>query len=434
MISLPVEKPRHVVLRWQGLLLVITFVFLLTNAIALSLSTSGNAWWDHLQGPILWSLVMGTAFFLLAIFKPSNDPLILPIYGLLTGWGILLVDRLAANFLSRQLLWLLIGTGIMLGIAILPRNLRYLQRYKYSLLISGMFILAFTLVAGVNPSGSGLTLWLPVPIPFVLPVYFQPSELLKLLLVIFLASYFADKERVLRQSRQKGLRGTFPYLLPMIIMWSFCMVLLVWQRDLGAATLFFIIFLAMLYVVTGDLRYAGIGLLLLLLASLIAYYLFDVVALRVEAWWNPWPDALDRSFQIVQSLYALAAGGIAGQGIGQGFPTYIPVVHSDFVFAAVSEEWGLIGSLTIVSCFMLLTYRGFRNAINCKNPFYIYLATGIAVLLGTQSLLIMGGVTKLIPLTGVTLPFMSYGGSSMLISCMMLGLLLFISSEGRNQS
>lgn len=434
MISSSIENLRNSNLRRQGLLFVLTTFFIFTNAIALSLSTTGKLSGEHLKGPIISSIVIGTAIILLAIFKPDNDPLILPIFGLLTGWGILLVDRLAANFLSRQVLWLIIGTAVMLGIAIIPENLRLLRKYRYTLLIAGMLMLAITLIVGVNPSGFGLTLWLPLPLPFVFPVYFQPSELLKLLLVIFLASYFADKELILQQSRQKGLRGTLPYLIPMILMWGFCMILLVWQRDLGAATLFFIIFLAMLYVVTADSRYIGIGFFLLLLAGIIAYFLFDVVALRVEAWWNPWPEALDRSFQIVQSLYALAAGGIVGQGIGQGFPTYIPVVHSDFVFAAVSEEWGLIGSLTIVFCFMLLTYRGFRIAMRGTNPFCIYLATGISVLLATQALLIMGGVTKLIPLTGVTLPFMSYGGSSMLISCMMLGLLIFISSENKNSS
>ena len=157
--------------------------------------------------------------------------------------------------------------------------------------------------------------------------------------------------------------------------------------------------------------------------------LFDVVALRVEAWWNPWPDSLGRAFQIVQSLYAVAAGGFVGQGVGQGFPIYIPVVHSDFVFAAVAEEWGLVGSLSLVAIFMLLAYRGLRLAMLNKRPFRVYLAAGITLLFSVQALLIMGGVTKLLPLTGVTLPFISYGGSSMLISSIMLGLLLYMSQE-----
>jgi cell division protein FtsW (lipid II flippase) len=172
-----------------------------------------------------------------------------------------------------------------------------------------------------------------------------------------------------------------------------------------------------------------LGLFLLLLAAVAAYFLFDVVALRVDAWWNPWPESLGRSFQIVQSLYAIAAGGLFGQGAGQGFPTFIPVVHSDFVFAAVAEEWGLIGSLGLVGVFMILSYRGFLSAMQTLRPFRTYLAVGITLLFAIQALMIMGGVTKLLPLTGVTLPFISYGGSSLLISSIMLGLLLHLSTE-----
>jgi cell division protein FtsW len=161
----------------------------------------------------------------------------------------------------------------------------------------------------------------------------------------------------------------------------------------------------------------------------LGYLLFDVVALRVDAWWNPWPEADGRAFQIVQSLYAIASGGILGQGVGQGFPDYIPVVHSDFAFAAIAEEWGLIGSLGVIFCFALLTQRGLRLALLLRHPFKRYLAAGITVLLTTQALMIMGGVIKALPLTGVTLPFVSYGGSSLVMSSAMLGLLLYLSSD-----
>jgi cell division protein FtsW (lipid II flippase) len=320
-----------------------------------------------------------------------------------------------------------LGTAVLLVVAILPRNLRLLRRYRYTWLTGGLLLLATTFLFGVNPSGFGATLWLPVP--FIGQVYFQPSELLKLLLVVFLASYFDEREALLRFGGRSGRFGSLPYLAPLLLMWGFCMLLLVWQQDLGAATLFFIVFLALLYLVTGDLRYIGGGLFLLLVASAFAYFAFDVVALRVDAWWNPWPDANDRAFQIVQSLYALSSGGIAGQGVALGFPEYIPVVHSDFVFAAIGEEWGLIGSLGIVACFTLLAHRGLRIASVARRPFRRYLAAGITILFSAQSLLIMGGVTKLLPLTGVTLPFVSYGGSSLLIGSFMIGLLLYLSQE-----
>ena len=411
----------------EGILLLLAAVFVLTSATALSLAQEGFLNWRHLWAPGVWLLAVALGHFLLRRTKPERDPFLLPLLSLLTGWGLVLLDRLAPNFLGRQVIWLLVGTAILLAIAILPRSLRLLRRYRYSWLTGGLLLLAATLIFGVNPSGFGAALWLPVP--FIGRVFFQPSELLKMLLVIFLASYFDERESLLRLESHRGRFGPLPYLAPLLLMWGFCMVLLVWQRDLGAATLFFIVFLALLYLVTGDRRYVGSGLVLLLLASIFAYFAFDVVALRVDAWWNPWPEAGDRSFQIVQSLYALAAGGITGQGVAEGFPIYIPVVHSDFVFAAIAEEWGLIGSMAIVACFMLLAHRGLRIAALAQRPFHIYLAAGITILFSAQAFLIMGGVTKLLPLTGVTLPFVSYGGSSMLMSSIMMGLLLYLSDK-----
>jgi cell division protein FtsI/penicillin-binding protein 2 len=210
---------------------------------------------------------------------------------------------------------------------------------------------------------------------------------------------------------------------------------LVWQRDLGAAALFFLVFVVMLYLATGERTYVWSGLTLLLLAGVIAFFAFDtVVASRVTSWLNPWPEASDQAYQIVQALYAQAAGGVLGQGIGQGFPDYIPVVHSDFALAAVAEEWGLVGSLTIIAAFAVLALRGLRTAllaIRGERPrvFYAYLAAGLVTLLTVQSLLIMGGISRLLPLTGITLPFVSYGGSSLLISSIAVGILLFLSAE-----
>lgn len=413
--------------RREGALLILAAAFICVNAIGLSLSVNGRLSWQNIWAPAVWVGLMGMGHLLLHRYKPHRDPYIFPLYAFLTGWGLILIDRLAANFLGRQVIWLIISTAVFLAVAILPKNLRWLRRYRYTWLILGLLLLAATLIFGVNPSGYGAALWLPVP--FIGQVYFQPSELLKLLLIVFLASYFEEREELLRVSRHKGLIGSLPYLAPLLLMWGFCIILLAWQKDLGAATLFFVVFLTLLYLATSDRRYVLIGIVLMILASIFAYFAFrDLVALRIDAWWNPWPDANDRAFQIVQSLYALASGHIFGQGVGQGSPYYIPVVHSDFVFAAITEEWGLIGGMGIIISFLLLTYRGLKLAILTQRPFYRYLAAGITVLFTAQTLLIMGGVTKLLPLTGVTLPFVSYGGSSLLISSIMLGLLLFLSS------
>lgn len=414
--------------RREALLLALAAAFVFVNAVALSLVQEGRPAWAHLWGPLVWLATMAAAHLLLQRFKPDRDTFLLPLLALLTGWGIVLIDRLAANFLARQVIWVVLGTAVLTTVAIFPRDLRWLRRYRYTWLTLGLLLLAATLIFGVNPTGAETAnYWLRVPL--IPGVYFQPSELLKLLLVIFLASYFGERDSLLRLRRYNGRFGPLPYLAPLLLMWGFCMVLLVWQRDLGAATLFFIVFLALLYLATGDYRYVLGGVLLLVTAGVFAYFTFDVVALRVDAWLNPWPDADNRAFQIVQSLYALAAGGIFGQGIGQGFPTYIPVVHSDFAFAAIVEEWGLLGGITIIACFALLVHRGLRTTLLARRPFRVYLAAGITVLFGAQAILIMGGVTKLLPLTGVTLPFVSYGGSSMLISHIMAGLLIYLSTD-----
>ena len=412
---------------------------------ALSLALDGDLHWRHFWAPGVWLAVMAAAHWLLQRYQPRHDPFLLPIYALLTGWGLLLMDRLAVNFLGRQTLWLLLGTALLVLVAAAPRTLRLLRRYRYTWLTLGLLLLLATLIFGVNPSGFGAALWLPVPL--LEGVYFQPSELLKLLLIIFLASYFDDHERMNHVQKIEGqtaasrasrteIRGfgrvlaqQLSFLGPLFLMWGFSIVLLVWQRDLGSAALFFLVFLALLYLATGRWLYVISGLLLLFLAAVLGYFTFAVVALRVDAWLSPWPEATGRGFQIVQSLYAIGAGGLLGQGAGLGFPSYIPVVHSDFAFAAIAEEWGLVGSLGTLACFALLGVRGLRIAALSRRSFNLYLAAGITILLGAQSFLIMAGVSRLLPLTGVTLPFVSYGGSSLLMSSVMMGLLLFLSAR-----
>ncbi|MCP4417144.1 MAG: FtsW/RodA/SpoVE family cell cycle protein [Chloroflexi bacterium] len=418
--------------RSEAILLLLAALFVFSNGVALGLARDGRIDGSTLWGPFFWLIAQVTAVWLLQKYAPKHDPYLLPLIGLLTGWSIVLQDRLAPNFLLRQVVWVVLGTAVIVAITLLPRNLRWLRRYRYTLLTLGIMLLAATLLFGTNPSGVTVArYWLRLPIPFLTPVYFQPSELLKLLLAIFLASYFDERETSLHWVGGNGRFHFISYLGPLLLMWGFCMILLVWQRDLGAATLFFILFLSLLYLATGDGRIIAGGVVLLLLAGVFAYFAFSLVTLRIDAWWNPWPDADNRAFQIVQSLYAVAAGGIWGQGVGQGFPQYIPVVHSDFAFAAIAEEWGLIGSMGVVGCFALLAHRGMRLALLAERPFRRYLAVGIIILFSAQAFLIMGGVTKLLPLTGVTLPFVSYGGSSMLISHVMAGLLLYLSTKNR---
>ncbi|MGC8879208.1 MAG: FtsW/RodA/SpoVE family cell cycle protein [Anaerolineae bacterium] len=366
--------------------------------------------------------------WLLQRHLPYHDQVLLPLITLLIGWGLAEVDRLAPPvFLQRQTLWMVFGSCALLTAALVPQGLRWLERFRYTWLLLGLFLLAMTFFLGVNPSGAGARLWLGAA-----GFYFQPSELLKLLMIVFLASYLAQRQAALAESNVQVHHWRIPhpaYLSPLLLMWGFSMLLLLWQRDLGAALLFFGVFLAMFYAATGQGRYVLASLVLLIGAGAVGYHIFDVVALRVDAWLDPWQEASGRSFQIVQALLAFANGGVFGQGLGQGLPSAIPVVHTDFVFAAVGEEYGLIGTLGLVAAFMLLVSRAFRIALCCQRMFERLLAVGIGSLFSLQSLVIMAGTLKLIPLTGVTLPFVSYGGSSLLVSMAMVGLLIRLSGH-----
>jgi cell division protein FtsW len=357
---------------------------------------------------------------------PGRDPLLFPLTMFLSGWGLILIDRLAPPFADRQTIWLLVSTAALLLVATLPHFLRWLRNYRYVLLTLGLLLLVATIVLGTNPSGqSGAPqLWLGFG-----SIYFQPSEALKIILVGFLASYLAEQYPAMRAEGLGGGQALSPRVFgPILLMWGVSVVILIWQRDLGTAILFFAVFLVLLYVASGYNLILASGALLIGIAGLVAYWYFDVVQLRVDIWLNPWPEADGRAFQIVQSLLAFAAGGTLGQGIGQGSPVYIPVVHSDFVFSAVAEEWGLLGIITVLFCMAALVTRGLQIAIRQQGkPFLMLLAVGLSMLIATQSLLIMAGVLKLIPLTGVTLPYLSYGGSSLLVSFIVIGLLLHLS-------
>jgi cell division protein FtsW len=384
--------------------------------------------WVHL---LAWAGCAAGGKWLLDRRLPRRDPLIFPLAMFLAGWGLILIERLAPPFADRQTVWLIVGTVTMLAVVYVPQMLRWLRTYRYTILFIGFALLVATILLGTNPSGQAGApeLWLGVG-----NLFYQPSEALKVILVAFLASYLAEQAPALRAARQFGVDHRRPSISPRIVgpillMWGVSVVILIWQRDLGTAILFFLVFLTLLYVASGYTPLLIGGALLVFVAGIAAYRLFDVVQLRVDIWLNPWPEADSRAYQIVQSLLAFATGGIFGQGIGQGAPTYIPVVHSDFVFAAVAEEWGLLGVIVVIACIAAFILRGLRVAVlQSARPFHAFMAIGLSVLVAVQSLMIMAGVLKLIPLTGVTLPYLSYGGSSLLTSFVIVGLLLRLSS------
>lgn len=368
-----------------------------------------------------WTLAWGGSYLYLQRYLAESEPFILPVVAMLTGWGLLLQARLAPNFLLRQIVWLILGNIVLCLTTTYSTLPRLLRRYRYTLLAAGLLLLATTFTLGVNPSGYGQQLWLGA-----WGVYFQPSELLKLLLVIYLAAYLSERREIV-QSRNGQISLWLSVLGPMLLMFGLALLLLGWQQDLGAALLFYLTFLAMLYLAWGQSYHVILGLLGFAPIAIIGYQLSARVALRADIWLNPWlPERADEAFQILQSLFALAAGGVIGEGLGQGRPTLIPVVHSDFVYSALVEEFGLIGGIACLVLIGLLIHRSITLAQRAESPFESLLAGGIAALLGIQTWVIIAGITKLMPLTGVTLPFLSYGGSSLLVAMVEIGLLLNI--------
>ncbi len=426
----PTEPYPPFVVRRERQLLLLAFLFVAVGTATLLVASPalGAA---RAAGMLLsFALSFTAAHVTLSRWLPYRDPLILPTVAFLSGWGLLMVGRLAPNFLPRQATWLLLSTLAMIAVVQIGAQdtipLRWLRRYRYTWLLAGLLLLAATLVLGVNPGGAGPRLWLGIG-----GAYFQPSEPLKLLLVVFLASYLAERRELLKVTGHRIGRLLLPplaYIGPLLVMFGLTVLLLAAQQDLGAAMLLFLTFLAMLYLTTGQWGYLVVGLALFLLAGSIGYYGSDRVAMRIQIWLSPWPGAADRAFQVVQSLLAFGAGGIFGQGLGLGRPTYIPAVHTDFVFAAVAEEFGLLGALALIALYGVLLARGLRAALRVPRPFERFLAAGLVAGWGIQAWIIMAANVKLVPIAGVTLPFLSYGGSSLLATFIAVGLLLVISA------
>ncbi len=413
----------------ERLLLGIAAAFVFVNFLALALQRSEPRFSDWVHFAV-WAICALSAHWLLNRYLPGHDPFLFPLTAFMSGWGLVMIDRLAPPFADRQTIWLAVSVVAMLLVAIFPHMLRWLRNYRYVLLLIGLLLLIGTILLGTNPSGqSGAPqLWLGFG-----SIFFQPSEALKIILAAFLASYLAEQYPVMRAEALGGThQGIYvsPRVLgPILLMWGISIIVLIWQRDLGTAILFFAVFLVLLYVASGYNLILLSGAILIVIAGFVAYRFFGVVRLRIDIWLNPWPEADGRAFQIVQSLLAFAAGGTFGQGVGQGAPTYIPVVHSDFVFAALAEEWGLLGTLTIIACVAIIVTRGLQIAVKQQqHSFRALLSVGLSMVIATQSFLIMAGVLKLLPLTGVTLPYLSYGGSSLLTSFIIVGLLLRLST------
>jgi len=393
--------------------------------------------------PGLIAIYLGALFavhLLLVVAGKRTDQLLLPTVGMLGGIGLLLMTRLPQDLggslggLARtQLVWLVIALAIVGSLAVLVRNDVWLRRYKYTWAAVGVGLLLATFLFGNDVNGARLALRIG-------PVGGQPSELLKVILVVFLAGYLSENRPLLveESTRIGPLRvPPLPYLAPMVAMWAIALGIVIVQRDLGAALLFFAVFLLLLYVSTARLSYVALGLVAFVVGAAVLYLLFGHVRTRIDIWIDPFADPNGAGYQVVQALHAFARGGLLGTGLGAGLPTIagrppIPALHTDFPFAALGEELGLVGILGILGLYLVLVERGLRIAAAAHDEYRAILAAGLSLVIGVQAFIIAAGNLKLIPLTGITLPFISYGGSSLVANAVIVGLLIALSERSRD--
>lgn len=417
--------------RTTELLLLIAAAFPVTLLYAMYVVTTGAALsFQTLAVPLGLFAAFAAAHIGVRIFAPGADPAILPVVFTLSGIGITFVTRLQPDASLGQMVFLFLGVALMVGTLAVVKNLEVIKRYKYVLGIAGIILLVLPMFIGTEIYGSKL--WIKIG-----GFQFQPGEFAKVLIVLFLAGYLAENRELLSISNRTVLGIKFPrlrLLYPLFIVWGVCLLVVAFERDLGSALLFYTIFLIMLYVATGRVSYVIIGLALLAVGAFGMYQIMSHVQVRVAIWLDPFSDAQNLGYQIVQSLFSLADGGLAGVGIGKGMADIIPVVASDMIFAAIGEEMGLLGGSAVLLLFMLFAVRGLTTAARAKSDLAAFSAAGLTAAISFQAFTIVGGVTKLIPLTGVTLPFMSQGGSSLLASFVIVALLLRAGDEATGRS
>src|SRR5689334_8017248 len=399
---------------------------------------------------LLWVGLAYLALFTLAHlavrrFAPYADPLILPCVALLNGLGLVMIHRLdLANaeraaalggeaptvLVGRQIAWTAIGLALFIAALFFVRDHRTLARYGYTAGFAGLVLLA---LPGLLPSSisevNGAKIWLRLGIFSI-----QPGEFAKILLIVFFAFYLVQQRDLFRGAGKRVLRMEFPRaraLAPLALIWGLAIGVLVLERDLGTSLLFFGIVLVLLYTATGKASWLVIGLLAFAGGGFVAYQLFGHVRTRVQIWLDPFADFNGAGYQIGQALFGLGTGGVGGTGLGAGRPDLVPYAESDFMLSSLGEELGLVGLAAILIVYLVLITRGLRSALAVRDSFGKMLATGLAFALALQTFVVIGGVTKLIPLTGLTLPFLSYGGSSLVANYALVALLLRVSNAAR---
>ncbi len=373
-------------------------------------------------------LLIGAAHVAVRLLARGADPTLLPLVVLLHGLGFVMITRLDQDLASLQALWSLIAVVAFVATLFFVQRAGDLARYKWTLFFGGAFALMLPMIPGVGSTQNGARIWVSVG-----PFNFQPGEFAKVALAIFFAGYLAERRELIAASTWKigPLRlPEFQYIAPILVAWGFSVMVMVGQRDLGSSLLFFTLFVVMMWVATERLTYLVMGVVLFAGAAYIAWRMFGHVQTRVAIWRDPWEDEYDKGFQIVQAIYGLGDGGITGTGLGRGSPDKVPEAQNDFIFAAIGEEMGMIGATALLMAYLLIIGAGLRVALRTDRTFDKLLATGLTTIVGVQAFIIIGGVIKVVPLTGITLPFVSYGGSSLLSNYIILALLLRLSDAG----
>ena len=438
--ALPRPRPRP---RELGLLVAVILA-ISVGSLSLGITRTGQLAPADLPALALFAGGLLAAHAVLVLAGRRVDEILLPAAALLGGIGLLVMERLPQDLVVQevgpltlglgalQLAWLGVALAVATTIAVALRSDRWLRLYKYTWAASGLVLLALTFVFGSEVNGSRLTLQIG-------PLAGQPSELLKVILVVFFAAYLAENRILLADARVR-LVGSItvpplPYLAPIGAMLALALGIVVVQRDLGAALLFYAVFQGLLFLATGRRTDVVLGLLLFAAGFALLALLFPHVQQRIAVWLDPWADPLGDGYQLIQALHAFARGGLVGTGLGAGLPEIggrlpIPAVHTDFPLAAIGEELGMAGVAVVLAAYLVIVGRGLRIAAAARDDFRALLAAGLALVVGVQAAIIAGGNLKLIPLTGITLPFVSYGGSSLLANAIVVGILLALSDRG----
>jgi cell division protein FtsW (lipid II flippase) len=389
------------------------------------------------------SLIFG-AYFLAVCFAahlfirfrlPHADPYLFPLCALLAAVGLVMIYRIDEDLARDQANWFVVGLIIFVLTIVFLRDYTVLERYRYVIALTGIGLLLLPRMPLIGSQVNGAYLGVEIG-----PLTFQPAEFAKICVVIFLASYLREKREVLVVGARRVLGVTLPplkHLGPLLVVWGAAMLMLVFIRDLGSSLMFFGAFLALVYTATNRASFVVIGIGMFLLGAWFFASTVPHVADRVEIWLDPYKDPDGAGYQVLQSMFAQADGGLFGVGIGEsllripGAGTLIPEVHTDFIFALIVDELGLFGGVGLIVTYALIAARGFKTAVMARDGFSKLLAAGLTAVFALQAFVIIGGVVRVIPLTGVTLPFVSYGGSSVIANMGLLALLLLVSDRAR---